>query len=79
METMNGISIIVPIKSPEPYYPSLQKSIDEVFVNLEHEILEQYERGLVNAVVHGVTRSRYNFIGVLERNEDLIGELSEEG
>lgn len=64
--TADGISIIVPIKPPEPYYPLLKQSLRRVFADVEHEILEQYERGLVNAIVHGAKRSRHSTVAVMD-------------
>lgn len=61
-----GISIIIPIKEPEPYYPLLHKELEAQFKDIECEILPQYEIGLTNAIVQGVQRSKYNLIGVMD-------------
>lgn len=63
---MNGLSIIVPVKEPEPFYPHLLEYLEILFDNIPHEILKQEEEGLTNAVVHGVARAKYNAVGVID-------------
>lgn len=61
-----GVSIVIPIKRPEPYYPQLRRKLCQVFGSEDFEVLEQYERGLVNAIVHGAKKAKHNLVAVLD-------------
>lgn len=61
-----GISVIIPVKTPETYLHKLIREIDTELRSITHEILIQQEKGLTNAVVKGVARSRYNAIVVMD-------------
>jgi len=72
MEKTQGIkkmlSIIIPVKDPEPYYPFLVREIECILNKLDitYEILIQKEKGLTNAIIQGVKHSRYEFILVMD-------------
>jgi len=61
-----GISVIIPVKDPEPYLSQLTANIYRSLKNIDHEILCQYEVGLTNAVIEGVKQSKYDIIAVLD-------------
>lgn len=63
---MNGLSVIIPVKPPEPYLPQLVRKIHCALTHLPHEVLIQTEIGLTNAVVKGVEKSRYDTIVVMD-------------
>ena len=61
------LSIIIPVREPEPYLGFLIKEIDSVLnQNWLFEILVQREDGLTNAVVQGVKKSRGDIILVAD-------------
>lgn len=62
------LSVILPVKDPEPYLPYLVDEIQELLVNagIQREILIQKEPGLTNAIVEGVKRSTFPFIAVMD-------------
>lgn len=68
---MEGLSIILPVKN-EPYLPQLIENIEKLFEwtkelrLLPYEILVQEEKGLTNAVVQGVKKSRFETILVMD-------------
>lgn len=66
MNKINELSVIIPVKPPEPYLPHLVKQIDDALRGVDFEILVQEEKGLTNAVVEGVKRSRYRNIAVMD-------------
>jgi glycosyltransferase involved in cell wall biosynthesis len=61
-----GLSIIIPVKPPEPYLPILVENIHANLRNIPHEILVQTEPGLTNAVIAGVSKSQYPSIAVMD-------------
>jgi len=63
-----GLSIILPVKPPEPYLEQLKKDIEEkiFYLNIPHEIIVQTEKGLTNAVCLGVQNSHYDLILVMD-------------
>ena len=63
---MNGISVIIPVKEPEPYLTQLTAEIYLMLKDQDHEILCQYEVGLTNAVIEGVKRSKFSHIVVMD-------------
>lgn len=61
------LSIIIPVKDPEPYLSTLKIEIDSFLYGVfDYEILIQKEKGLTNAVVEGVKRSIYPWILVMD-------------
>lgn len=68
MEEYKTLSVIIPVKDPEPYYPQLMNDLHALLdlMEIEHEILIQKEKGLTNAIVEGVKRSRYPSIVVMD-------------
>lgn len=63
------LSIILPVKDPEPFLSQLKEEIMTVlnkFDALEYEILVQKEQGLTNAVIAGVKKAQYNTILVMD-------------
>lgn len=64
---MSGLSIILPVKHPEPYLAHLITHINAFLAGvINYEVLVQYERGLTNAVIAGVKRSQYHLILVMD-------------
>lgn len=63
---MKGLTVIIPVKPPEPYLPTLLKQIYVVLSKIKHEIFVQTEQGLTNAVIEGVKKSSYNTIVVMD-------------
>lgn len=63
---MMGISVIIPVKNPEPYLHELTANVYLSLKNIDHEILCQYEVGLTNAVIEGVKRSRFDYVAVMD-------------
>ena len=64
---MLGLSIILPVKHPEPYLVSLITHINALLAGvISYEVLVQYEWGLTNAVIAGVGRSQYPYILVMD-------------
>jgi len=61
-----GISVIIPVKEPEPYLPNLTADVYRSLKDIDHEILCQYEVGLTNAVIEGVKRSRFDYVAVMD-------------
>jgi dolichol-phosphate mannosyltransferase len=61
-----GLSIIIPVKLPEPHLPILVGNIHANLRNIPHEILVQTELGLTNAVIAGVSKSKYLSIAVMD-------------
>lgn len=58
------ISVIIPVKPPEPY---LEELISDIYVSFpEAEILVQKEKGLGNAIKAGVKKSSGNLIAVID-------------
>lgn len=61
------LSIIIPVKTPEPYLPALCQQISCILDPLvQYEILAQTEEGLTNAVIAGVQRAKYDRILVMD-------------
>lgn len=62
------LSIILPVKIPEPYLPILVSEILHLkeMENIIFELHLQYEKGLTNAVVEGVKKSSCPFILVMD-------------
>lgn len=63
---MNGLTVIIPVKPPEPYLPTLVWNLYYILKNIKNEILIQTEPGLTNAVVQGVKHARYDTIVVMD-------------
>lgn len=63
---MKGISVIIPVKKPEPYLSKLTADVYRSLKDIDHEILCQYEVGLTNAVIEGVKRSKFSHIVVMD-------------
>ena len=63
-----GLSVILPVKRPEPYLKTLYGEIDQTLkvAGIEHEILVQEEQGLTTAVVEGVKNSKFPNIVVMD-------------
>lgn len=59
------LSIIVPVKEPEPYLPKLLSEIKSN-VYFEHEVLVQREKGLGYAVMCGVVNAKGDVVCVLD-------------
>ena len=60
------ISVIIPVKPPEPYLDTLIVNLHQVLSNVPHEVLIQKEKGLGYAVKCGIARSRGNIIIVMD-------------
>lgn len=61
------LSVIIPVKEPEPHLEQLIREIDSTLTrDWVFEILVQYEEGLTNAVVQGVKKARGNIILVMD-------------
>jgi len=62
------LSVIIPVKDPEPFYPMLVMKINFLLnkLSIENEILIQKELGLTNAVVEGVKKAQYPFVLVMD-------------
>lgn len=60
------ISIIIPVREPEPYLDTLTSDIHKILKGRPHEILVQTEHGLGNAVSCGVQNSKGNIIVILD-------------
>ena len=63
---MKGLSVIIPVKFPEPYVSSLCWNLEQILHYLDHEVLIQTEPGLTNAVVEGVKLASYDTIVVMD-------------
>lgn len=63
---MRGLSVIVPVKPPEPYIDNLTSQIHLALDGVPHEIHIQYEKGLTNAVIHGIEKSQFDHIAVMD-------------
>lgn len=64
---MSGLSIILPVKPPEPYLQTLITRIHSLLQgHVNYEILIQKEKGLTTAVLVGVERSQYPVILVMD-------------
>lgn len=65
---IEGLSVILPVRRPEPYLNILCEQITKVLksARIKHEILTQEEEGLTVAVVEGVCRSRFTHIAVMD-------------
>lgn len=65
---MEGLSVILPVRHPEPYLDLLRKQISKNLksAKIKHEVLTQEEEGLTAAVVEGVKRSRFDYIVVMD-------------
>jgi dolichol-phosphate mannosyltransferase len=59
------LSVIIPVKLPEPYLPTLLSQLAET-ISVPYEVLVQTEKGLGYAVMCGVQRSRGDVIVVLD-------------
>lgn len=59
------ISIIIPVKPPEPYLPKLLIEIEKE-VPQPHEVLIQTEKGLGYAVMCGIRRAKGEFVVVMD-------------
>jgi len=71
---MKGLSVIVPVKNPEPYLEQLTKNIYRTLKEIPHEILIQREVGLTNAVIKGVERSQFSLIAVMDADGSHLPE-----
>jgi len=60
------ISVIIPVKPPEPHLQTLQQQIHKILKDQPHEILVQTELGLGHAVECGVKKSRGNIIVIMD-------------
>lgn len=58
------ISVIIPVKPPEPYLQTLISQIRRLLP--ESEIKIQYEKGLGNAIKAGILRSSGDYIAVMD-------------
>ena len=63
---MVGVSVIVPVKPPEPYLPTLKQRIQHALCGTPHEILVQTEKGLAYAVKCGVEKAKFPVVAVLD-------------
>ena len=63
---MNGLTVIIPVKPPEPYLEVLTSKIRGWLYRIPHEIFIQTELGLTNAVIKGVEKSRYEAIAIMD-------------
>ena len=63
---MVGVSVIVPVKPPEPYLPTLKQRIQHALCGTPHEILVQTEKGLAYAVKCGAEKAKYPVVAVLD-------------
>jgi dolichol-phosphate mannosyltransferase len=65
---MEGLSVILPVRHPEPYLCLLSEQISKNLksAKIKHEVLTQEEKGLTTAVVEGVKRSRFGYIAVMD-------------
>jgi dolichol-phosphate mannosyltransferase len=65
---MEGLSVILPVRHPEPYLDFLRKQISNTLksAKIKHEVLTQEEPGLTTAVVEGVKKSRFDHIAVMD-------------
>lgn len=61
---MSAVSVIIPVKPPEPHLPYLEEAIREILPGCE--ILVQKEKGLGNAIRAGVSRSSREILAVLD-------------
>jgi dolichol-phosphate mannosyltransferase len=59
------LSIILPVKEPEPYVPTLLVELER-YVSEPYEVLIQKEKGLGYAVMQGVKKAKGNIIVVLD-------------
>ena len=60
------VSVVIPVRIPEPYLDTLLSEIHESLSIFPHEILVQTEKGLGYAVQCGVKKSRGNVIVVMD-------------
>ena len=60
------ISIIIPVKEPEPYLGTLISKIHRVLELIPHEILIQNEPGLGNAVACGIEKAKGDTIVIMD-------------
>jgi dolichol-phosphate mannosyltransferase len=64
---VSGLSIILPVKYPEPHLKTLVTRIHYLLQrHVNYEILIQKEKGLTTAVLAGVVRSQYPVILVMD-------------
>ena len=63
---MKGLTVIIPVKPPEPYLLDLKKTVNYFLKDIPHEIHVQTETGLTNAIIAGVQKSKYSHIAVLD-------------
>ena len=77
------VSVIIPVKSPEPYLDELVERIEAL--TLSKEVLVQTEPGLSNAVRAGVARARGDVVAILDADgshdpgylPEMVGRLGE--
>ena len=63
---VNGVSVIIPVKPPEPYLPTLLSRLHKALMYIPHEVLVQTEKGLSYAVKCGVEKAKYPIVAVLD-------------
>lgn len=68
MKEADGLSVIIPVKWPEPYLYVIRNDINRILekTGIKHEVLIQDEKGLTNGVIRGVKRSNYSNIVVID-------------
>jgi glycosyltransferase involved in cell wall biosynthesis len=69
---MEKISVIIPVKEPEPYLGTLISQIHKSLQQYSHEILIQSEPGLGNAIYHGVERAKGDTIVIMDADGSHI-------
>jgi len=60
------ITVIVPVKLPEPFLETLKEEIHEELYDVPHEILIQTEEGLRYAVRKDIEKARGEIIVVMD-------------
>lgn len=60
------LSVVIPVKPPEPFLQQLLQDLATVFKGEEVEYLIQYEKGLGYAVQCGVARSHGDLVAVMD-------------
>jgi len=60
------ITVIVPVKPPEPFLETLKEEIHKELYDVPHEILIQTEEGLSYAVRKGIEKARGEIIVVMD-------------
>jgi len=60
------ISVIIPVKPPEPFLEILEKEVHKELYDLPHEVLIQTEEGLSYAVRKGIEKAKGEIIVVMD-------------